>query len=278
MLKNSKGVSLAILCIVVITLIILAVAVFGIYKLIESRNEEDIQASKEVDLVNINGNTQINGETNLIGTDGTVSEVTQPNLEQWRKKLWDYFTSWHDDYNNYNKYYSVRLEYMNGTNELENNDFLLKKGYDMAINLDTSNQDPFVSKEDFDSCLLKYYGRLPQSYNNETFTYNEEKQVIEIKEGYSSHGSNVLFLTDISFDGTEYTAYFNSYNIPEEFLEDEDFGEYNELLSSERKLNYDQMYNNLVNNINLYSEYKTKVKIMFQEVNDIYQIHWLSSI
>lgn len=262
MIENENGKILIIFGIILLFIISIAGGFFY-YK----------SGKEDINTVNENNNIAQN-------EDKTEDKVQQVSVEDWRKKLWDYFLE-------YDNYMSVRLESDSNENQI-NNDFLLKKGFDISMISNESNTNS-VSKKTFDDCLLKYYGRLPKDYNNEIYEYDSKNEVIKLREGsgYDNHGTSVFFLTDISFDGIEYTAYFNTYTIDEVFDENFNNGSYTDLLTFKTdndstivNFDYEKMYNNLVNDVNLYNDHRINdVKIVFQEKEEgVYQIHWLSSV
>lgn len=226
-------------------------------------------------------NTVFNEVAENILEDNNKSEVKELSIEECRKKLWDYFID-------YEHYFSVRLEYENGKNEVEENNFLLKKGFDLAGITNKANDDGSVNKEIIDEITLKYYGKTPDIYNTDIYEYDSTKEIIKIKEqsSYENHGTSVLYLTDITFDGTQYIADFNSYEIPEDFDANFDNGIYSEFISFEEQagetivnFDYEKMYNSLDKSKLKYHEIRGRdIRIKFEEKGDgSYKINWLSS-
>lgn len=268
MVKNNKGISLIKLIIIIFILVIIIGIGWFYYK--NKLNEDNLLASN-----NIN-----NTVTNEIEKEAT-NEVKELNVEEWRKKLWDYFI----DYENY---FSIRLENENGKNEVEDNNFLVKKGYELASIEEKANPDGSVNKKDFEEVLLKYYGKTPENYNTDMFEFDSEKETISLREGsgYDSHGTSVFFLKEISLNGTEYVAEFDTYHIPENVAEGFEDSVYSEFLTFEEDgestimdFDYDKLYESLSKSNLKFQEYRGRdIKIKFEEKdNGIYQINWLSS-
>lgn len=236
-------------------------------------------------LQNRENSNEVAINSNVTDTDaaneGNIENSEALDVESWRKKLWDYFT----DYENY---FAVRLENSNGKNEIEDNDFLVKKGFELASIEEKINEDGIVYKKDLDECLLKYYGKTPEEYDTEVFEYNPENETIKLRDGqgYDTHGTNVLYLQEITLEGKEYVADFDSYRIPENVGEEFDESPYGEFVIIEEvgdstimDFDYDKLYESLSKSNLKFQEYRGRdVRIKFEEKEDgTYQINWLSS-
>lgn len=263
-MTNKESGSIKVIIIILIMIIIIVGIVF--FQNMENTNE-----------VEMNLNVT---DTNIANMKNTEVEE-ELDIESWRKKLWDYFT----DYENY---FAVRLENSNGKNEIEDNEFLVKKGYDLASIEEKRNEDGTVNKKDLDECLLKYYGKTPEEYDTEMFEYNPENETIKLRDGqgYDSHGTNVLYLQEITLEGKEYVADFDSYRIPENVGEEFDESPYGEFVIIEEvgdstimDFDYDKLYESLSKSNLKFQEYRGRdVRIKFEEKEDgTYQINWLSS-
>lgn len=263
-MTNKESGSIKVIIIILIMIIIIVGIVF--FQNMENTNE-----------VAINSNVT---DTNAENEENTENSEAL-DVESWRKKLWDYFT----DYENY---FAVRLENSNGKNEIEDNEFLVKKGYDLASIEEKRNEDGTVNKKDLDECLLKYYGKTPEEYDTEMFEYNPENETIKLRDGqgYDSHGTNVLYLQEITLEGKEYVADFDSYRIPENVGEEFDESPYGEFVIIEEvgdstimDFDYDKLYESLSKSNLKFQEYRGRdVRIKFEEKEDgTYQINWLSS-
>lgn len=263
-MTNKESGSIKVIIIILIMIIIIVGIVF--FQNMENTNE-----------VEMNLNVT---DTNIANMKNTEVEE-ELDIESWRKRLWNYFT----DYENY---FAVRLENSNGKNEIEDNEFLVKKGYDLASIEEKRNEDGTVNKKDLDECLLKYYGKTPEEYDTEMFEYNPENETIKLRDGqgYDSHGTNVLYLQEITLEGKEYVADFDSYRIPENVGEEFDESPYGEFVIIEEvgdstimDFDYDKLYESLSKSNLKFQEYRGRdVRIKFEEKEDgTYQINWLSS-
>lgn len=263
-MTNKESGSIKVIIIILIVIIIIVGIVF--FQNMENTNE-----------VEMNLNVT---DTNIANMKNTEVEE-ELDIESWRKRLWNYFT----DYENY---FAVRLENSNGKNEIEDNEFLVKKGYDLASIEEKRNEDGTVNKKDLDECLLKYYGKTPEEYDTEMFEYNPENETIKLRDGqgYDSHGTNVLYLQEITLEGKEYVADFDSYRIPENVGEEFDESPYGEFVIIEEvgdstimDFDYDKLYESLSKSNLKFQEYRGRdVRIKFEEKEDgTYQINWLSS-
>lgn len=263
-MTNKESGSIKVIIIILIMIIIIVGIVF--FQNMENTNE-----------VEMNLNVT---DTNIANMKNTEVEE-ELDIESWRKRLWNYFT----DYENY---FAVRLENSNGKNEIEDNEFLVKKGYDLASIEEKRNEDGTVNKKDLDECLLKYYGKTPEEYDTEMFEYNPENETIKLRDGqgYDSHGTNVLYLQEITLEGQEYIADFDSYRIPENVGEEFDESPYGEFVIIEEvgdstimDFDYDKLYESLSKSNLKFQEYRGRnIRIKFIEKEDgTYQINWLSS-
>lgn len=263
-MTNKESGSIKVIIIILIMIIIIVGIVF--FQNMENTNE-----------VEMNLNVT---DTNIANMKNTEVEE-ELDIESWRKRLWNYFT----DYENY---FAVRLENSNGKNEIEDNEFLVKKGYDLASIEEKRNEDGTVNKKDLDECLLKYYGKTPEEYDTEMFEYNPENETIKLRDGqgYDSHGTNVLYLQEITLEGKEYVADFDSYRIPENVGEEFDESPYGEFVIIEEvgdstimDFDYDKLYESLSKSNLKFQEYRGRnIRIKFIEKEDgTYQINWLSS-
>ena len=263
-MTNKESGSIKVIIIILIMIIIIVGIVF--FQNMENTNE-----------VEMNLNVT---DTNIANMKNTEVEE-ELDIESWRKRLWNYFT----DYENY---FAIRLENSNGKNEIEDNDFLVKKGYDLASIEEKRNEDGTVNKKDLDECLLKYYGKTPEEYDTEMFEYNPENETIKLREGqgYDTHGTNVLYLQEITLEGQEYIADFDSYRIPENVGEEFDESPYGEFVIIEEvgdstimDFDYDKLYESLSKSNLKFQEYRGRnIRIKFVEKEDgTYQINWLSS-
>lgn len=263
-MTNKESGSIKVIIIILIMIIIIVGIVF--FQNMENTNE-----------VEMNLNVT---DTNIANMKNTEVEE-ELDIESWRKRLWNYFT----DYENY---FAIRLENSNGKNEIEDNDFLVKKGYDLASIEEKRNEDGTVNKKDLDECLLKYYGKTPKEYNTEMFEYDSENETIKLKDGqgYDTHGTNVLYLKKITVEGTQYVADFDSYRIPENVSEEFEGSPYKEFLVIEEvgdstimNFDYDKLYESLSSSNLKFQEFRGRdVRIKFEEKEDgSFQINWLSS-
>lgn len=266
-MKNEKGITLVGLSVMILILVI----IIGVGFFIHNKNlKSDNTVTNEINNLLLEN---VVDEENADRYE--VQEIS--DIEGWRKSLWDYFAE-------YENYYAVRLEYGNGKDEIKENDFLIKKGFDIAFFQNKANEDGTVNKSVLDQIVLNYYEKTPESYDTDIYKYNEEKQTISIKEGkeYEMHGSSVLFLKEIvcytNGDDCEYVADFESYSIPEDFDPNFDNGEYQEFLNFEVNneigetivnLDYEKLYESFSKSTLKFQKYRERdIRIKFKYGED----------